>query len=172
MRNCYLSIARVAKDRGMNRRAVIGSSALALSAGCIGSVMEDEKEYEPSEESSMYPGIDAFPSDWKRDDDYNEHFDRVFLAEDESVVVMMDVEVADSIEASEERFAYAKDRADYHEFSLADEAYWVEEADHSAAVFRHSNAFGQTFASNLSGTEWRPDTPRATHYALVLFGAW
>ena len=156
----------------MNRRAVIGSSALALSAGCIGSVMEDEKEYDPDEQSGMYPSIDAFPSDWNRDDDYNEHFDRVFLAEDESMVVMLDVEVADSIEEAEDRFTYAKDRADYHEFSLGDEAYWVEETDHSAAVLRHSNAFGQTFASKLSGTEWEPDTPRATHYALVLFGRW
>lgn len=158
----------------MYRRSYLALGLTASLAGCsdvVGGFLES-KEYEQSDEPRMIPGLEIFPPGWIRDDEFNDNFDAVFMSEDEDVIVMMSADVHEKIEDAKNRFDRAKERSDSNEFTLADEAIWADRGDNALAIFRHSNAIGQSLGARESGLNLVPDVGRATQYADEMYAHW
>lgn len=108
-----------------------------------------------------------------RNDDFNDHFDACFISEDETLFILMDADIEESVEDAEERFENAGTRfSNDEEFNLADEAMVGDDDEIASAGFRHSNAVGQVAVGRISGVELQPDRTRAMTYAEIMFEYW
>lgn len=155
----------------MHRRQYLALTTTVAAAGCTSSFLSSE-EYEKSDKEAMILGVDEFPDDWQRNDDLNDNYDAVFHNGDETLAVLISVEIYESVGGAEDRFDSMKERSDAHEFSIADEAFWSERTEVADVGLRDSNAVGQCSAMRQSGLQWIPDRTRAQDYAEVLYEHW
>lgn len=163
----------------MDRRTYLASVGIGMAAlaGCSAAegVLES-KEYEQGDKESLLP--DSPGSDWPDDNmeanhDLNENFDRVWTTPDESIAVMMDVEIHESIDGAEQAFERSKATASSpNDYPLADDAIIFDDGESARCVFRDSNAVGMTLAARQSGMEVKPDRTRATSYAEAMYSQW
>jgi len=166
----------------MQRRtylATVGSAAGSLAlAGCSGDDSDDSDDggpqYDQDSEEGMLLSLDAFPDGWVRDDDLNEDFDAGFSSEDESVIVLVSVEVFDEVSEAEDRIETIRAGvSDPNDYPIADEAFWATRNQQLAlTLFRDSNAVGQVTALRESGTEVVPDQSRSQQYAETMYDQW
>lgn len=136
--------------------------------------LENIAQYTASDKPQMLLTVRDFPSDWhKMPDDYNPNFDVEFANEDESILVLVDIDIAESVESAKE--IYDRSRAgtrDPQEYDIGDEAFWAEQQDLARTIFRHSNAVGEAVALRESGTRVVPDPQRSQDYARKMFQKW
>lgn len=165
----------------MERRkylATVGAtvSGFAL-AGCSdgnGGDSDSGPEYAQGDKESMLLSVDAFPDGWTRNDEINENFDAVFANEDQSIIVLIKVEIFDEVAGAEDRMETARAGvSEPNDYPIADNAFWATRNDQIACtLFRHSNAVGQACATRESGTEVVPDQSRSQDYAETMFEQW
>lgn len=145
----------------------------ASASGCLGSITGGADRYAGYTRVDLIPGIDVFPDDWREYPGMNDDYD-VYGNADETIFVGFDARVFDGDEDVDEEWETLQQKyRDPQEYDLAGEAFWAEYQDEVAVVFfRHSNAFGSTFAVRQSGLEAVPDRGRALDYAEVQFEHW
>ena len=131
-------------------------------------------EYESDQKEEMLLSVDAFPDGWVRNDEMNENFDAGFTNEDESVLVLIKVEIFDEISEAKDRMETARAGvSDPNDYPIADDAFWATQNDEFAAtLFRHSNGVGQSAAVRESGREVVPDQQRSQEYAETMYEHW
>lgn len=156
---------------------VSGATVLAGLAGCssiTGDGGSSGPDYESGQKEELLLTLDAFPDGWSRDDDLNDNFDAVFLSEDESIIVLVSVEIFDDVAGAEDRIETARAGvSDPNDYPIADEAFWATQNDQFAAtMFRDSNAVGQVGAMRESGAEVIPDQTRSQQYAETMYENW
>lgn len=161
----------------MKRRAFLSALGVCTLAGCSGAISSvSGPEYEAGNKDALLP--DSVGSEWTDQNleprhDFNENFDRVWITEAKDLVVMMDVQIAESVSGAEEQFEQTRATAsDPRDYPMADEAFISDDGEAARCAFRHSNALGLCLAMRLSGAEWRPDRQRAGSYAEHLFAEW
>jgi hypothetical protein len=111
-----------------------------------------------------------FPDGWKESD--TEEWDGAFANEDETIVILFSIGIADSIEEAEEAYEGIREGYDANEYSLGDEAFWAERADNARLTVRLRNAVGQVVASRYSSGEAVPDPGRAQTYGAEMVDRW
>lgn len=154
--------------------AVGGSVAGTMLAGCaaVGDAFASE-EYEEGDEEQMYPKVSGDWPDSNLKEEDHDHWGRMFVNEDDDIVVLMDIEVLESVDEAEDRFKRAEARAPSPEdYPLADEALISDDGELASVGFRHSNAFGQVGSGRMSGFEVQPDRGRAGRYAELMYEHW
>ena len=165
----------------MQRRTLItvGGAALAPAlAGCTDMGLpgsgENETYSQDDEESLLFDEAKSeWPDDLERDDSINENFDRAFVNGDDTIVILMNAEIAEDTSTAEE--SMEKSRANYandEDYPLADDGFVADDDQAAVCIFRHRNAKGQTLTIQSSGGGTRPDRTRATEYADRLFEHW
>lgn len=160
----------------MDRRTYLTTMAVTVGsvgfAGCSG--MLEEPQYEEGSKEDLLLEVDAFPNDWHRDDEINENFDACFTNEDESIIVLLSVEIEEGIEEAEKSFESSKSGfRDPQEIDIGEEAFWDTQNDEVAfTIFRHSNALGQAVAARQSGMDINPDQSRSQKYAREMYDNW
>lgn len=159
----------------MKRRQYLTMSALAATglSGCTSS-FNDGPQYDEDSKDEMLLSVEAFPDGWHRDDDINDNFDAVFANEDDSIVVMLSIQLSEDIETAKENFESSKSSyRDPQEIDIGDEAFWdTRNEEMASTIFRHSNALGQTVAARQSGMEINPDQQRSQNYAGEMYDHW
>lgn len=164
----------------LNRRGYLAMAGATVASGLAGcsSITGDGggsgPEYETDQKEEMLLSVDAFPDGWVRNDGLNDNFDAVFANDDESIIVLISVEIGedageakDSYESSESGFSNT------NEIDIGNEAFWSTRNEEIAyTIFRHSNAIGQAAALRESGTEVQPDQSRSQQYARELYEHW
>jgi hypothetical protein len=167
----------------LNRRRVLATSATAVLGGLAGcSVLDDGggggddggPKYETDQESEMRLTLEAFPDGWLREDSLNQQFDRVFTNEDQSVIVMLTVDIFEETSMAEDRLSEARSGFDdATDHALGDEAFTGTQNDELAyTIFRDSNALGQVVALRESDTGVVPDESRSEEYAEAMYDRW
>jgi len=131
-------------------------------------------QYDQGSKEELLLSVGAFPDGWVRNDELNENFDAVFTSEDESIVVLLTVEIFDDIDGAENRMETARAGvSEPNEYPIADEAFWATRNDEIACtLFRHSNGVGQACAVRESGTDVVPDQSRSQQYAQTMYDQW
>lgn len=152
--------------------ATIGSIGLTGCSGILGGL--SGPNYETDQKEEMLLSIDSFPDGWVRNDEINDNFDAGYTSEDESIVVLMSVEVSEEVSGAEDRFKTAKSgMSEPNDYELADEAFWATRNEEVAStLFRHSNAVGQSLGLRESGIDVVPDQSRSQDYARKMFSHW
>lgn len=152
--------------------AVLGSIAVA---GCSTDSLSGGTgpEYDEDLELPMLT-LNDFPDGWKELDseDYHEDWEVGFSTEDEDVVVYASAKVYETISDAEDEMDRMRETAREEEFSVADDAIWMEDGGAAYAAFRDSNAVAQVLAANRNGLQWEADVNRATQFAQTLYGRW
>ena len=165
----------------MQRRTLLGAVGTALTAtlaGCsdMNPLAEDEPEtYSQDEEDALLfdEARDEWPDEMERDDSINENFDRGFVNQDETVIVLMHVDIYEDIETAENELEKSRARASNDEdYPIADDGFIADDGESAQVIFRHRNANGQTLAIRESGGGVSPDRNRASEYADLLFEYW
>ncbi|MDL0140305.1 hypothetical protein PNP85_12410 [Halobacterium salinarum] len=160
------------RRRFLATTAAVGSIGLA---GCLGVISgSSSPKYESDQKEEMLLSVDAFPSGWKRNDELNENFDGVFMSEDESLVVLLSIEVYEEVgQAKESHETSESGFSDTNEIDIGNEAFWTTRNDEIAyTIFRHSNALGQAAAIQESGVSLQPDQSRSQKYAREMYSHW
>lgn len=129
---------------------------------------QDEKESLLFEEAQ-----EDWPDDLERNDEINENFDRGFVNQDETVVVLMHVDIYEDIETAKNEIEKSRASASNDEdYPIADDGFIADDGKAAQVIYRHLNAKGQTLALRQSGGEIVPDRNRASEYADLLFEHW
>jgi hypothetical protein len=158
----------------MDRRSFLAVGAIGL-AGCSTDMLGGGPEYgEDIEDADLLLSIDAFPDDWKRDDSFNDSFDAVFLNADESILVLQEARVHESIEEAKDSFGLISDKfRDPQDIDIGDEAFWDTRNEELAyCAVRDSNAVGGIGGSRKSASGVVPAQNRAQTYARKMVEAW
>lgn len=135
---------------------------------------ESGPRYDPDRsQSSMLLPVSDFPSGWEEDSDYNPEFDTAYLNETRSIVVLLDVELHDTVSTARGRYRAVKNSfGQSNNIKIGDQAVWVSRSDNARCLVRDSNAIGIVVGARQSGTELTPDVERAQQYALELVDYW
>lgn len=159
----------------MHRRTYLALGGAAL-AGCSDAIPgTGGEEYDHDDEPSLlFDGPqDEWPDDLERDDSLNEDFDQGYISQDETVGLLVNVEIEVDTETAENEMQMARVKAGNHDnYPLADEAFIADDNLAAWVIFRHRNAHGQTLVLRRSGGESAPDRDRASEYAESLFDHW
>ena len=163
----------------MNRRQYLTGTAAATTvaiAGCVGSISGGSSgpKYEDVTKEEMLLDESAFPDGWVRDDQLNDNYDAGFANSDETIIVLLGVQINDDIETAEENFEQSRAGfRDPQDLDIGDEAFWDTRNDQSAStILRDSNVLGESAASRESTGEVIPDQRRSQQYAREMFSHW
>lgn len=158
------------------RRQVLATTATVSAVGLAGcsSGGSTGPQYETNMKDQMLLSTNAFPDGWERDEDFNENFDVSFFSEDESIIVLISVEIFEDITSAEDRMETSRAGvSEANDYPIADEAFWATRNEELACtLFRHSNAVGQSCATRQSGMDVNPDQARSQDYATEMYEQW
>jgi hypothetical protein len=133
----------------------------------------NEPIYDPAEKDALIPPAETFPDDWRRNDEQNEEFEAVFINENGTIAVLIEIGVAESVEEAREAFEDSKALyRDPQDLDIGDEAFWDTRDSQARTYFRHSNAIGVVRAVRQTGIEIEPDVSRSQNYAFDMFNHW
>jgi len=158
----------------LNRRRYLAMAGATIAGGLAGcsSITGGGPEYESDQREGMLLSVDAFPDGWVRK--VNDNFDAMFTNEDESIAVLLAVEIFDEVSGAEDRMETSRAGvSEPTDYPIADEAFWATRNEQIACtIFRHSNAVGQACALRESGIEVVPDQARSQDYAGMMYEHW
>lgn len=157
------------------RRRYLATTAAIAGAGITGCVgFSNSPVYEEEWEDSMVIGLSEFPRGWVRNDEINENFDSVFTGPEQRVVVLVSVEVFESVSSAESVYSTTKSGASAtHDYGIGDEAFWTTRNDlYAYTVFRDSNAVAEVHGARISGVDMIPDQTRSQTYARKMYENW
>lgn len=165
----------------MKRRPLLAAGSTLLPtmlAGCsdMNPLAEDEPEtYNQDEKDTLLidEPVADWPDDLQRDDPINENFDRVFINQDDTIAVLMDVEISEDIETAENEMEKSRaNAANDEDYPLADDAFIADDDESAWLTFRHRNALGHVLVVRDSGGQLVSDRNRASTYGESLFEHW
>lgn len=162
----------------INRRAYLATATATISgaglAGCSSSTDSGEPAYDSSQAEEMLLSVDAFPDGWKRKDELNTDFDRVFISGNQSRAVLLKIDILEKVGKAKENFQASKSEySDPQNIDIGKEAFWDTQNEEIAyTIFRDSNAIGQVAALQISGAGSKPDKQKSQKYAREMYRHW
>ena len=165
--------------RLMSRRAALGSTAMLLIAGCVGTdAGDDGPTYDPEAEFELpVEDLDAELEDRTvvENDIGNPDFEFEFGEEDPEaeIIILLGYELNEDAEEASGMLDDVMQMMDENEMDEpGDEAYWVEEQDNARCFIRDGNLIVQSVGMRQSGFSMLPAKNRAILYAGVALNYW